>query len=277
MVISKNTLTIFDADFLPFTATMGNKVFDTEGNPLKEDNKFVYTKRSLEEVLQAAEDIISNILNRTKADYFVGYLGGCKSFRYNVYPDYKANRKDKVLPDYYWELRDYLKDKWKFIETTDGLEADDAVNIVRNNLQKAYNCIIVSSDKDLVKSIKGTYLVPRDLSTIITTTEEEATKFFWSSMITGDVTDNIKGLKGKGVKYTETLFSRDNTLYYDDVLWAYIHQYGENEGIEQFYKNYKCLHILDKFSNFVTPELNLWKPSTKYYEVIDERVEEIDE
>lgn len=264
MDMHKEILTIFDADFIPFTATMGNKIFDDEGNPLKEDGRFVYIPKTEEQVYQSADELISLILDKTDANYYSGYIGGCKSFRYEVYPEYKGTRKRTGFPDYYKELREYLVKQWGFIETLDGLEADDAVNIVRNNFKNEYNCIIVSSDKDLTKSTAGTYLVPRNMSDLVVTTEEEAKIHFWTSMITGDTIDNIKGVEGRGIKYAETIFSRENTLYYDDVLWAYIKQYGECNGVEQFYKNYKCLHILEEFSNFVMPELISWQSRTKW-------------
>lgn len=189
----KSNLSIVDGDFLLWYATMGDKVFNLDtGELLKEEGKFVYSQRSLEGVCRAADDIISNILDKSTADYYIGYLGGCRSFRYNYYPEYKANRKRDDLPNWIEEVRTYLIKEYNFVETSDGLEADDAVNIVRNNLQNDYNCIIVSNDKDLIKSIKGKYLNPRNLE-IIETSEEDAKKFFWTSMITGDTTDNIKG------------------------------------------------------------------------------------
>ena len=43
MLINKETIAIIDADFLLYTATMGNKVLDEQGNPVRQDNKFVYT------------------------------------------------------------------------------------------------------------------------------------------------------------------------------------------------------------------------------------------
>lgn len=51
-------------------------------------------------------------------------------------------------------------------------------------------------------------------------------------------------------------------------------RYGEDDGIEQFYKNYKCLHILDKFSNFVLPELIPWKSRAKCIDFLDMEIGE---
>lgn len=265
----KKKLTIFDADFLLYSATMGNKCLDDEGNPIKIDNKFTYTPKLEQEVYDCADSMIEVILDKTDASYYCGYLGGCKSFRYTIYPEYKGNRVNREMPLFYNQLKQHLINKWNFELTLDGLEADDAVNIARNNLKDEYECTLASSDKDLIKSIAGNYINVKNLE-LVTTTTEEAKKFFWTSMITGDVADNIKGLVGRGQKYADTLFSRENTLYYDDVMWAYIKQYGELQGIEEFYKNYKCLYILDKFRNFVTPTLSEWSFLRTYTEELGE-------
>jgi len=256
-----NSLTIFDADFLLYTATMGNKVLDDEDNPKKDETgKFIYTEKTLEEVYSCANDIINNILRITKADYFVGYLGGCSSFRYSIYPEYKGTRSG-IKPLYFKELKEYLVEdnNINFILTQDGLEADDAVNIVRNNLQNDYNCTIVSSDKDLIKSISGNYCNTRNLE-LINTSREAANRFFWESMIVGDAVDNIKCLAGRGIKFaTKILDLADelNTPYSMEVFNQYILYYKDDKlGIEEFYKNFKCLKILDNSDNFEMPKLN---------------------
>lgn len=269
---SNPNLTILDADFLLFTATMGNKCLDGEGIPIKVDNKFTYTDKTKDEVFSCADSIIELILNKTTADFYVGYLGNCKSFRYQVYPEYKSNRVDLVKPRYFNELKEYLVSKWNFIYTKEGLEADDAVNIVKNNFKNDYNCITVSSDKDLIKSIEGIYMNARNLE-IVETSAKEAYQFFWKSMICGDVTDNIKGIPGKGLVYANKLieFAEDKgTSLPTEILDRYIRTFGETIGIEEYFKNYKCLHILDEFSNFVLPELNSWNtmPTECFGEII---------
>lgn len=256
-------LTIFDADFLLWSATHGNKVLDSDGNPIRENNKFVYTDKSLEECFKASDDIIINILDKLSTDYFCGFLGASKSFRMDIYPDYKANRKNLVKPVYIREVKDYLYSAWKFTPSIEGLEADDAVNITKNNLKDDFNITVVSSDKDLTKCIKGTYLNPRDLS-MIETSEKDARIFFWKSMIVGDFIDNIKGIPGKGEVYANNLVSfceEHHTDYPMEVLDRYIKHFGEEEGIEEFRKNYKCLKILDKFRTFESPTLQSWELS----------------
>lgn len=256
-----NNLSIIDADFLLYTATMGKKCLDDEGNPILLDKKFTYTTRTEQEIYDCADDILKNILNVTSADYYIGYLGNCKSFRYDIYNQYKVKRTgDK--PNYFLELKYYLKDTWKFEYTENGLEADDAVNIVRNNFKNDFNCTIVTSDKDLIKSIEGNYLNVRNLE-LLNTSKEVANRFFWKSMITGDAVDGITGLKNRGEVFANKILDLTeelHTSYHMEVLNQYIlHYKDELIGIEEFYKNYKLLKILDTDESFIIPELHTWK------------------
>lgn len=270
--MSKQNLIIFDADFLLFTATIGNKCLDNEGNPIKIDNKFTYTEKTEEEIYQCADSIITTILDMNQANFYIGYLGGCKSFRYKIYEEYKGNRKNVILPKFHEELKNYLVYKWNFIKTIDGLEADDTVNIVKNNFKNDFNCIIVSSDKDLIKSIEGRYINARNLE-LIETSHNEAFEFFWKSMICGDVADNIKGIPGKGEVFANKITKLVDEMHTSlpmEVLDQYIKYFGIEEGIEEFHKNFKCLYILNKFSNFAIPELNSWNSiPTEYFEEIE--------
>lgn len=253
-VKNKEIILLFDGDFLLYFATMGNKVLDEQGNPVRQDNKFVYTDKTFEEVCKCADDIINVILDKANASHYVGYLGNSKSFRYDVYPEYKANRKDFTKPLHFKELKDYLVSKWKFELLNNGLEADDAVNIARNILKENYNIFITTTDKDLIKCIPGKYINAKDLS-IVRTSKEKAKEAFWTSMIVGDGVDNIKGIAGSGKKAAEKLFkdklSEEFPLL---VLSSYINKYNK-QGKEEFNKNYQLLYILDTFEGFKEIEL----------------------
>lgn len=250
-------LLLFDADFLLYYATMGNKVLDEQGNPVKENNRFVYTDKTQQEVFDAADDIINNILNNSNANLYAGYIGNSKSFRYDVYPEYKGNRKDSVKPHHFAELKKYLEEKWNFILLYNRLEADDAVNIIRKRLQDTYDVYIVTNDKDLVKCIEGKYISPKDCEVTITT-KEEAELGFWTSMIVGDATDNIKGIPKRGAAYAKkALTDIPSGLDYSDVVYRkYILELGFGDGYTEFNKNKTLLKILDKEETLLTPKLN---------------------
>lgn len=235
-------LAIIDADFILFYATVGNKVLDEFGNPKKDEKgNFVYIPKTEQEVFDSADQIISNILNFTKSTHYVGYLGNDKSFRYEIYPEYKAKRT-APKPEHFLELKKHLVSKW-FFNLLSSIEADDAVNIVRQLMDG----FIVSPDKDILKCVEGLHFNPKKMEWV-DTSKYEAEKNFWTSMITGDTVDNIKGIPGSGEVFAQKLFSsvQNGDKLYSLVLEAYIDKFGEFTGISEFYKNYRLLKMLDE-------------------------------
>lgn len=85
-----------------------------------------------------------------------------------------------------------------------------------------------------------------------TTSKKEAEKYFWGSMIIGDQIDGIEGLKGKGEKFVEKLFLEDKP-YSELVFREYIKVLGVHIGVQEFYKNYMSLKILDSLEYFKIP------------------------
>lgn len=243
------SLLIIDGDFILYYATQGNKVLDIYSEPVRENNKFVYTDKTEEEVYRGVDDIIHNICRTTDIYNYIGFIGGKKCFRYDIYPEYKANRKNLVKPKFWQECKDYLIKRWNF-EVCDFIEADDAVNITRNKLIDTYNSVIVTTDKDLIKCIKGTYLNPRDFE-IYYTSENAAEYNFWKSMIVGDSIDNIKGLPGCGEAFVKKLFPKYESPRIA-VECAYLEKYKDNLYLDL---QYNLLKILDDYEGFVVPEV----------------------
>lgn len=215
-------IALIDGDFLLFICTHQKR--DTEIN--------------LESVINSADTFLNEILMRVEAQEYLGFLSVSPTFRKILYPEYKINRSSKPLPKFFFELRNYLENNWGF-KTKSLYEADDLVNIYKN-IHK--DTIVVSPDKDLLK-LRGLHYNPIK-KTFISTTPEEEYLYFWTSMITGDSTDGIKGIEGKGRKFAETLLSDKNDLH-NLVFNEYVKHYGEVGGIENFYKNFKLLKILD--------------------------------
>lgn len=259
----KETLVVFDADFLLFYATMGNKIYDAEGVPMKKDGRLVYTEKSFKEVCDTADSIINSLLKVVNAQRYIGFIGNAKCFRYDIYPEYKANRKDTPKPQHFKELKAYLRDTWNFILLDIPIEADDAVNIIKTRLEDQYRVYIVSNDKDLIKCTPGYFINPKDCE-IFHTSIEEARHNFWVSMITGDTTDNIKGIPKCGVAYARRIFkdlnydekSTKRRTHFDAVFQAYEENFGKEFGVLEFNKNYKLLHILTEDDRLPTPELS---------------------
>lgn len=154
------------------------------------------------------EEMIDNTLAETSADEFSIYLSGANNFRYQVYPEYKANRPPE-RPRFLSDLKQHLTDKYGAI-TSDGCEADDLLGIEQCSSE---NTIICSIDKDLRmipghhysfeiggKITKGprtgeTWVKPMELTFV---EPLAGLRQFYYQMLVGDTADNIKGAIGVG-------------------------------------------------------------------------------
>ncbi len=248
MLSDKKKLTILDGDFIPFY-TCYNKVVDG----VKQD-------KTLDDCKKLTDEFITHINKSVNAEEMIGCLTVGKCFRYQVYPEYKANRKYKFDPKYQElmsGIKEYLITDYKFVYDKDRLEADDLVRIYKDlytSISKEYEPIIVSPDKDILY-LEGKHYNPK-LNKWVITDKKQAAYYFWTSMITGDITDNIKGVVGMGLKSAQNLLNEASVDDYRAiVLNTYCKNYGENEGIREFYKNYRCLYIEDSASNISIPEL----------------------
>ena len=120
------------------------------------------------------------------------------NFRYDLFPDYKANRKGReCTPDFY-RLRKKLHKMHTMVE---GFEADD---IVADRVR--HGAIGISLDKDLLKGVKGwwfdSYTARRSLHK---TKGKEAKHFTLLQSLAGDPADGIPGIHRVGMKTAENL------------------------------------------------------------------------
>lgn len=222
-----NNLTIIDLDFVSFWAC---------------HNKKGQEPKTLDQVYQYIDNLVFDILNTTKADKYICFLSSGQTFRHKEFGQYKANRKPLKM-DYLFEAKTYLKTKWKAIKHQE-LEADDLCLICQKQLESKYNITVCSTDKDILKT-RGKRYSPKDRKfSNIDQNQEDYN--FWISMVTGDVIDNVKGIPGKGIKAAEQIMV-DIKCPPARILKNYIQHFGEYRGIEEFYKNYKMLKILDEY------------------------------
>ncbi len=249
---------LIDADYLLYVVTNNKK--DSEHIKTLDDCKAELDAKILE------------ILYSTKATEYMLALTIGKNFRYRIYPEYKANRKYAEKPAYFTECRDYLKEHYNAISHSE-LEADDIVRICRNNLSNSFIC---SPDKDIL-NLEGVHYNPVKQEWK-ETSSSEAEDYFWKSMIIGDPADHIKGVAGLGkVAANKIIDNREIVLdeetytsYYSArhsvVMMQYMDKYGIYNGVEEFYKNFKCLYILDKYEGFQLPKLNKFEQAVDFNE-----------
>ena len=213
-----------------------------------------YSQRTFEDICNGLDWFINDkILLPTSATEYIGFLGGYGNFRKEIAPTtYKANRIDMELPKWFSEAKEYLVDKWKFIQV-DGIEAEDAVGIC---LTKYPDAIIVRVDHDL-DQLPGLHYNPiKEVFTEIS--RENAEYNQWKQCLTGCTSDQVKGIPGVGEVKAAKIFDEQVSAYADKykyiVLRAYCGYFGEYQGIIEFAKNYQLLKILREKEGFEIPE-----------------------
>jgi 5'-3' exonuclease len=176
-----------------------------------------------------------NILQHGEA--YLAFLSGPKetNFRYNINPDYKANRKDKVDPRHREACKAFLIQEYNAITTTYG-EGDDALGV-----HQTEDTIIASIDKDLLM-IPGHHwnFVKEEYKEV---SELDGLKAFYRQMLIGDPSDGIKGIDGIGKVKAAKLIDHLNEEYeMRNVVQNY---YIESEGgMNRFNMNANCLWIM---------------------------------
>ena len=180
---------IIDADHITYRAAASCS--PTKAKPFQED---------IVDAIWRAESMISQIfhdLNSTDAEF---YISGEGNWRYDIYPDYKANRRDIPKPMWLEEVREHLIVQYK-AEIVNGKEVDDMCGI--RLTQEGDNAVCASLDKDM-KTVPGnhyswetrgaTWIKPA-MKTIVS--PYDALRNFYGQLITGDQADNIPGFDGK--------------------------------------------------------------------------------
>jgi len=182
-------------------------------------------------------DLISDlyILIEDEPEYRV-FLTGKGNFRheYAVTAGYKENRKDKEKPEHLAVIRQYLIDEWEAI-VSDEEEADDLIAIAATQQPS----IIVSIDKDF-NQVPGKHFNP-NTGKLYNVSEEDAVKFLYEQILTGDRADNIIGIKGVGpVKAKKALADCVTERQMYDVC---VEMYG---GDERVIENGRLLYLRRK-------------------------------
>ena len=167
--------------------------------------------------LYRVEQLMQEIIHSTESESYRCFLSPSKNFRYFVYPEYKANRKDTVDPTHRKACKQYLVDNWN-AEVFDGYEADDALAWSQTN-----DTVICSIDKDL-KQVAGLHynFVKQEWDEVAPLHGDST---FYQQVLIGDKTDNLIGLHGigpkKAAKFLEGCYEEQemfNTVYerYED-------------------------------------------------------------
>lgn len=156
---------------------------------------------------------ISNILRDCGTNEFKLFVSGGRNFRKDIDPSYKANRTQPD-PKHRETLRQHLIKEWGAYECV-GYEADDQCGIEQ---KPDGSTIIVAIDKDLlqVPGLHYSWPIVRKGITVrdhrfLEVDEEQGFRNFFTQALTGDTSDNIKGIHGIGEKKAEKLLANCHT------------------------------------------------------------------
>jgi DNA polymerase I len=192
------------------------------------------------------DQLMRRILETTGATEYACYISGSNNYRYNIYPEYKSNRKDKADPIYRADANAYLVTEFS-ATVTDGYEADDGIGIEATRLfNESSPFVICSIDKDL-KMLPGDHYNWRK-NIFDHVTPIDGLRSFYRQLLTGDRTDGIRGVGGIGdVKSARIINDLESEAdMYDAVQAMY-------DTPERLLMNAQCLWIMRE-------EGVMWRP-----------------
>lgn len=177
---------LIDSDIIAFRCAASCEPMSTK--PEREPVHFAVAR---------ADELMFKILAECDTDQYKCFLSGGDNFRELLYPEYKANRKDKIRPAWLDECRTFLIKHWN-AEVVGGYEADDAIGIEHNE-----NTIIASIDKDFKQLPGNHYNFVKEEHFFVD--DNMADYYFWKLMLVGDTADNVPGVAGIGEKKSEKI------------------------------------------------------------------------
>ena len=208
-----------------------------------EEEESEAANEKLDELLEKS---IEAVLWSPKEEQYQVFLTGKNNFRYEiaVTHGYKANRKDVVKPKHLASVRDYMIKYWDAI-VSDGEEADDLIGIW--STQRGKDAIVISVDKDMMQ-LPCDHYNPRN-GVYKTVSDFDGLKFFYTQILTGDSSDNIKGIYGVGPKKAAKILEDCKTE--QDMYQECVRAYGGDE--DRVIENARLLWLRRK-------EKEIWQP-----------------
>lgn len=201
-----------------------------------------------EVALMRIDTTMSRILDESGATSYEVYIGGQDNYRYELYPEYKANRLTTPKPPYLEDCREYLISKWN-AKIVNSMETDDMLGI-----RQTESTIICSLDKDLLMIPGRHYNWVKQVFT--TVSEEEGMQRFYKQIITGDGADHIPAFDGMFRSQTPQFVQRilDPIDAMHDELDMYDYVLGVFDGdTETMHRNAKLVYILREEGKFWQP------------------------
>ena len=239
------------------------------GNLLIVDGLNVAFRWKHQNILDFKYDYIRTIESLAKS-YNAGTIIVCadggSSYRKEIYPEYKANRKERFADQTEQEAKEFEMFMAEFSDTLTlikkkypvfhfrGVEADDIAAYITQSAEYD-DCWLISSDKD------WDLLISDKVSRFSTVTRKETTVHNWDEhydfeiedyitfkCLPGDKGDNVPGVPGVGPKRAVQLMEQYGTVFdiYDacpiDGRYKYIQ--AVNENAEQLLMNVELMDLV---------------------------------
>jgi 5'-3' exonuclease len=212
---------------------------------------------------------VESLAKSYNAGTIIVLADGGSSYRKNLFPEYKANRKEKYAEQTPEEEKEFAMFMAEFSDTLTlikkkhpvfqfkGVEADDIAAYISMNLDK-YNfdeCWMISSDRD------WDLLITDKVSRFSTVTRKEVTLNTWDEhydfevedyitfkCLTGDKGDNVPGIPGIGPKRAVEIMNQYGNIF--DIYAAvplegkYKYIQSLNENAEQLLLNVELMDLV---------------------------------
>ena len=206
-------------------------------------------------------NMFNKFIMETKPEYFVAVFdSGGKSFRNEIYDDYKANRGEapEDISLQFPKIIEYLKLRGICVMSQENFEADDIIGSLSKKYQAKNKITIISGDKDFTQLINKKIIMLDTMKNRVTDYKEVLSKYglkpeqmidYFS--LVGDSIDNIPGVRGIGPKTAQSLIDKFKTL---DNLYKNIKKI-DKERIKNLLEENKELAYISK--ELVTINTNL--------------------
>ncbi len=206
-------------------------------------------------------NMFNKFIMETKPEYFVAVFdSGGKSFRNEIYDDYKANRGEapEDISLQFPKIIEYLKLRGICVMSQENFEADDIIGSLSKKFQAKNKITIISGDKDFTQLINKKTIMLDTMKNRVTDEKEVLSKYglkpeqmidYFS--LVGDSIDNIPGVRGIGPKTALSLIDKFKTL---DNLYKNIKKI-DKERIKNLLEENKELAYISK--ELVTIKTNL--------------------
>ncbi len=173
---------------------------------------------------------LMRILEQEKPEYLAVAFDTGKTFRDQLYPDYKATRAK--MPD---DLRPQIERIRQIVDAfniprleLEGYEADDVLGTIAHQAAaQGLGVKIITGDRDLLQLVNErtvvylagddrTYITPEDVQAKLGVRPEQVVDY---KALVGDKSDNIPGVPGVGEKTAEILLAKYQNL---DNIYAHL-------------------------------------------------------